>query len=468
MSGVLGSDDGDAQDVGASNAEVPAKAESTPVPPKAYYTLFVLGVVILFTVLDRQILALMIEPIKQDYGISDTQAALLLGAAFSLTYAVAGLPIARIADSTNRRNLIAICTAFWSLMTVACGLAQNYTHLFLARMGIGIGEAGYGPATWSMVTDIFPREKVAMATGTLAIGAQLGMGLALVIGGGAYALVAHLPPIDVPLIGEIKAWHWPFIIVGFPGVLWAMVVWATIDEPKRTGEKLLVGRKRTAIPVKEVARYMASDWRAYTAIIGGSCLAALFSLGSLQWMPTLFIREYGWSLTKVGLVQGILTMIVGPLGLLAGGKISEIVTLRGVPGANLRIVLAATMITVPLAITFPLIPNPWVMLSVYGITIFVAGVKGGPGIAAMQLITPNRMRAQVGAVSLFSANVIAFALGPLIVALFTDYLFSDPRDLKYSMSLAAAVLGPPAILIVWQGIKPYARSYERTAGGFAD
>src|SRR5690606_21790747 len=122
---------------------------------KQYITLFVLGVVIMFTVLDRQVLALMIEPIKADYGISDTQAALLLGAAFSLTYAFAGLPIARLADVTNRRNLVAACTAFWSLMTVACGLAQNYVQLFLARMGIGIGEAGYGPATWSMVTDIF-------------------------------------------------------------------------------------------------------------------------------------------------------------------------------------------------------------------------------------------------------------------------------------------------------------------------
>ena len=122
-----------------------------PSAKSQYFTLFILGIVVMFTVLDRQILALMIEPIKADYGISDTQAALLLGAAFSLTYAIAGLPIARLADVTNRRNLVATCIAFWSLMTVACGLAQNYGQLLLARMGIGAGEAGYGPATWSML-----------------------------------------------------------------------------------------------------------------------------------------------------------------------------------------------------------------------------------------------------------------------------------------------------------------------------
>lgn len=459
--------DGEANFTATEPASTPG-AKADPAAIRPYYTLFVLGVVILFTVLDRQVLALMIEPIKADYGISDTQAALLLGAAFSLTYAFAGLPIARIADRTNRRNLIAICTAFWSAMTVACGLAQSYTQLFLARMGIGIGEAGYGPATWSMVTDIFPREKVAMATGTLAIGAQLGLGLALVIGGGAYAMVAHLPPIDVPLIGLIRAWHWPFIIVGFPGILWAVVVVTTLKEPKRRGRLPAAETKAKSVPVREVARYMAKDWRTYSAIIGGSCLQALFSLGSLQWMPTLFIREFGWSLTKVGLVQGAVIMLVGPIGLIAGGKLSEVLTRRGVPGANMQIVFWSMWITVPLAILFPLIPNPWIMLAVYGLTMFVSGIKGGPGIAAMQIITPNRMRAQIGAVSLFTANVVAFALGPLIVALFTDYLFKDPSDLKYSMSLAAAVLGPPAILIVWQGVKPYARSFERTALEFED
>ncbi len=443
-----------------------AQPHALPSTRSAYWSLFVLGVVVMFTVLDRQILSLLIEPIKADYGISDTQAALLLGAAFSLTYAIAGLPIARYADVANRRNLIGGCIAFWSAMTIACGLAQGYWQLFLARMGIGAGESGYGPATWSMLTDIFPREKVAFATGTLAIGAQAGTGLALIIGGSVLAFVAHFPPLDIPFVGVLRPWQWAFIIVGFPGLLWAIVVVTMIKEPRRRGKSVAIQGKLKSVPVKDVALYMWNDWRTYLAVIGGHSMKYLFALGTTQWMPTLFVREFDWSLTKIGLLQGFLIMGVGPIGLVLGGKLSEYMTRRGVPGANMQIVFYALLVTVPLSIVFPLMGNPYVLLALYSLNVFVSSLGVGPATAAAQLITPNPMRAQIGAVKQFSSNVIAFALGPLIVALFTDYLFSDPGDLKYSMSLAAAVLGPLAILIVWQGLSTYARSYERTAAEF--
>ncbi|MET0293131.1 MAG: MFS transporter, partial [Steroidobacteraceae bacterium] len=160
-----------------------------PTRREATWTLFVLTVVVMFTVLDRQVLALMIEPVKADFGITDTQAALLLGAAFSLSYAIAGLPIARLADRVNRRNLVAACLAFWSAATMACGMAQSYASLMVARMGIGIGESGYGPASWSIVSDSFRRERVAFATGMLGIGAMAGTGMALFLGGAVLALV---------------------------------------------------------------------------------------------------------------------------------------------------------------------------------------------------------------------------------------------------------------------------------------
>ncbi len=140
----------------------------------AYYSLFVLTIVVAFTSIDRQILSLMIDPVKREFAISDTQAALLLGAAFSLPYAFIGFPLARYADRGNRRNLIAGCIAFWSLATTACGVAQSYAHLLLARFGIGAGESGFGPATWSVIADSLPREKVAWGTSILSIGAMLG------------------------------------------------------------------------------------------------------------------------------------------------------------------------------------------------------------------------------------------------------------------------------------------------------
>jgi MFS family permease len=433
-------------------------AQPWPGRRTAAWTLFVLTIVVMFTVLDRQVLALVIEPVKHDFGISDTQAALLLGAAFSLTYAIAGLPIARIADSCNRRNLVAACTAFWSLATIACGIAQNYTHMFLARLGIGIGESGYGPATWSMVTDSFPRERVAFGTGMLAIGAMVGTGMALVVGGGALALVSHLPPVDLPLLGKVRSWQWAFFIVGLPGLIWALVV-LTVREPARRG--LAPGQKVAAARVRDVVRFMAQDWLTYTAVIGGTAMKVLLSLGSTQWGPTLLRREFGWELSRIGLIQGGIMVVFAPLGLLVGGKLAERWALQGRSDANLRVVMYGLFVSVPLSILYPLMPTPATLLTLFALNSFFASIGTGPGIAAFQVITPNAMRAQVSSVSQFCTNVLAFALGPLIVALFTDYLFHDPQHLKYSMALSAAILGPITIVIVVAGMKSYARSYER-------
>jgi MFS family permease len=439
----------------------------TPWPSNrtAYSTLFVLTIVVMFTVLDRQVLALMIEPVKADFGVSDTQVALLLGAAFSITYGIAGLPIARIADTWNRRNLVAICLAFWSAATMACGIAQSYAQLFVARLGIGIGESGYGPATWSMVTDTFPRERVAFGTATLAIGAMVGSGLALVVGGGALALVSHLPAVDVPFIGTMRSWQWAFIIVGLPGLLWTLAV-LSLKEPERRG--FAKGYKHKSVKVMDVARYMGDDWRTYTAVIGGTAMKYLMTLGSSQWMPTLFRREFNWELSRIGLILGTVMVISAPLGLIVGGKISERWAKRGRADANLRIMFYGLLLSVPLSVIVPLIPDPWIMLGVHAVSLFVASLGTGPGIAAFQVVTPNQMRAQVSSVSQFSTNVLAFALGPLIVALFTDYLFDDPKDLKYSMALCSAILGPLTVLLVLQGLKPYARSYERAVREFAN
>ncbi len=447
-----------------SDAESPqsdsAKRDEMPWPSpfQSYYSLFVLTIVVMFTVLDRQILALMIDPIKDDFHISDTQAALLIGAAFSLTYAIAGLPIARFADQTNRRNLIAGCLAFWSTCTMACGIAQSYAGLILARIGIGMGESGYGPATWSIVTDSFPRERVAFATGTLGIGAQAGIGLASLAGGAVLALVSHFPPMDIGPFGVIRPWQWAFIIVGLPGLLWTIAV-LSFKEPARRG--LAVGAKPKTVPVGEVGRWMKKDWRSYLAVMGGSCMKTLLAVGPSTWGATFLHREFDWSLAQAGIVTGTVTLLVSPFALILGGKLSEHWLKQGRPDANIRIVLYGLIAAVPIYAVTPLLGNPWLVVIGNGVATFVGTLGFGPGIAAFQLITPSVMRAQVSSIHQFANNVIAFMLSPLIVALFTDFLFKDEGALKYSMSLNALLMGSLAIVITWQGVKPYGRSYER-------
>jgi len=444
----------------------PVSAAGHTLPPRkhAHYSLFCVTVVVMFTVLDRTILSLLIEPIKADFGISDTQAALLIGAAFSLPYGIAGIAVGRLADHANRRNIVAASCAFWSVATMACGVAQGFVSLLIARMGIGAGESGYGPAAWSIATDYWPREKVAFATGIMGLGAQAGAGIAFLFGGAVLFYVQGLPPVDLLGLVVIRPWQWAFILVGAPGVLWALVM-LTSREPPRRG--LIAGQKAAKVPVAETARWIREDWRVYLATVGGMAIKAMLIAGPAAWGPTFVHREYGWELAQIGLVSGTMTLIVSPLGLLAGAKLSERWVKQGRQDANLRIVFYGLLATLPLSVAAYMMPTAWGYYGVTAVSSFIAMLGFGPGIAAFQLITPNRMRGQLGALVQFCNNVIAFAISPLIVALFTDYLFGDEGDLRWSIVLNTVIMGGIAAVVIGQGLKPYARSYERAQREFS-
>jgi len=444
-----------------------AVAASQPWPPRrdAYYSLFVMTMVVMFTVLDRGVLALLIDPIKHDFGITDTQAALLIGAAFSLPYGIVGIGVGRLADHGNRRNLVAAAIAFWSAATVACGMVQGYGGLLLTRMGVGAGESGYGPASWSIATDNWPREKVAFATATMGIGAMLGTGLALFMGGAVLHFVANMPPVRLLGIGLIRPWQWAFIIVGAPGLLWALIV-LTSKEPPRRG--LAPGEKARKVPLAEVGRWIVNDWRTYLGVIGGMCIKAMLLTGPAAWNATFLHRQFGWDLAKIGMISGTITLVVAPIALLAGARLSEYWNKQGRHDSDLRIVFYGLLASIPLMILAPLMPNPYLVLAVNALASFVGTIGFGPSIAAFQVITPNRMRAQMGSLTQFCNNVVAFAVSPLIVALFTDFVFHDEGALRYSMMLNAVIMGSLSALVVWQGLKPYARSYQRAVREFAN
>jgi MFS family permease len=278
-----------------------------------------------------------------------------------------------------------------------------------------------------------------------------------VLGGAVLAVAGGFASVQLPLFGVLRPWQWSFILIGAPGLLWALVMLST-REPSRRG---IAGVARQSVPMREVARFMAQDWRSYLATIGGSCVKSLLALGPSLWMPTMLHRQFGWSLPRAGLAIGLITIVCSPVGMLAGGKLAEAWARRGRTDANLRIVLYALYASVPLSMFTSLLPTVQLVLVAYGLQMLATGLGFGPGIASFQLITPNAMRAQVSSVMQFSANVLSFTLSPLIVALFTDYLFHDPAQLKYSIALAALLFGPLAIVAVAQGLGPYRVSYER-------
>ncbi len=452
---------------GQEPAATAKPAEETPFPPRkdAYYSLFVITVVVLFTVLDRGVFGLLIEPIKQDFGVTDTDVAILMGAAFSLPYGIASLFLGRIADQANRRNVIAGACAFWSAATVACGFVQNYTSLLIGRMAIGAGESGYGPAAWSIATDNWPREKVAFATGVMGIGAQVGVGLSMFLGGTILLFVSGLEPLQVPMLGIIRPWQWTFVLVGAPGLLWALIV-LTSKEPPRRG--LGMDKKVQKVPVKDVAKWIADDRRTYIATVGGMAIKAFILVSSTTWNATLLHRRFEWELADVGIILGTVMVIIAPIGMLAGAKLSEYWTKLGRKDANLRIVFYGTLLSVPLQVAGPIMPTPFWVIAFSAAAGFIGALGFGPSVAAFQTITPNRMRGQMGALVQFCNNVIAASVSPIVVALFTDYLFRDPMDLGYSMALNAAIFGTLGIIAIAQGLKPYVRSYERALRDFGN
>jgi MFS family permease len=333
--------------------------------------------------------------------------------------------------------------------------------MFAARMGIGAGESGYSPATWSILADTFPREKLATANGILGMGNYAGQGLALIIGGSALHIVSQFPPVAIPFVGELRPWQWAFIIVGAPGLIWAALVQFTTNEPPRRG--IAPSAKPKPVPMKRVFGYMFDDWRCFGPIMVSKFTKILLTMGTTAWMPTLLKRQFDWSLTKVGLVQGAVIFVIAPTALFLGGKLSERWTKQGNWEANMRIVSFTTIGMIPLTILFPLMPTAELCLAFYGMSIFVSMLGFGPVAAALQIVTPNQMRSQISAIGQIMTQVLGNALGPLMVALLTDYLFKNPGDIKYSMATCALVLAPLSAVITWYGVKPYGRSIQRLA-----
>jgi len=450
---------------GTATASIPvsrpaaADAEPWPSPAQAWYAVSIFALSLLVNMLDRGILTLLVEPIKHDLHLSDFQIGLLMGFAFVLFYMVLGLPIARLVDFKTRRTIIAIGISIWSFMTAFCGLARTFPQLFLCRVGVGSGEACTGPATYSMMADLFPKEKLPRAIAVLNFGFYAGTGLALVIGGSLAQMFINLPPKTLPFIGTIHGWQLTFFIVGIPGLIVAALM-RTVPEPKRRGvaAENISGAHLKPLPVRDVLRYMREHASTYVPMFVGMGVQAVMMFGIASWGPAFYIRTYHWSPARFGLVQGVLALTVMPLGAFVGSLIAERYAKKGYDDANMRAVLLGSILPIPGYIIFPMMPSAFwaVTISVYAL--FTASWVGGPINAALQSITPNQMRGQVTALFLFIFNAVGYGLGPTIVGLLSDLVFHSGGQLGPALALTVALLAPIGVLMMWLARKPYGRS----------
>ena len=418
---------------------------------QANYALFVLLLAYILSFIDRNVMAVLIGPIRAEFDISDFQYSLLHGFAFSMFYIALGLPIARWADRGNRKLIITVGVFLWSIMTCLCGMAKSFTTLFLARVGVGVGEAALSPPAYSLLADFFTPENLPRATAIFTLGITLGGGLAYIIGGAIYQHYEATGAI-LPVIGEVSAWQMTFIVVGLPGLL-IVALLSFMQEPSRDG----ADTKEVAEPasIADLAHQIKQHRRAYIGLIGSMSLLAVLGYGTMAWYPEYLMRSFGMERAAAGGQFGLIFLIAGSLGALAAGWSVQPLTRRGYRDAPMRVIFTCALLWLVPAVLGPLAPDASLAVLAGWPIVFFLNAYFGVGIAAIQLITPNRMRAQVSAVMLFSTNLFGLAFGPTAVALLTDFLFNDDQMLRYSLLLLPVIVCPLSALLAWQGFAGY-------------
>ena len=391
-----------------------------------WYAVGVLTAVYASSQVDRQIMAILLEPIKIELEASDTQMGFLVGLTFAIFYATLGMPIAMLADRTNRRNIITAAISIWSAMTVVCGYAANFVQLSLARIGVGIGEAGSTPPSHSIIADLFSPEHRGTAMGVFALGVNIGLLIAYLAGG---------------WLSENYGWRMTFVAVGLPGLLIAAILYFTVSEPMRGGaDRPRAAAKpdapSTAPGFKAVAGHM---WRVRSIrhLCIGATLAGFIGYGFVLWMPSFLVRSHGLSPTEVGLTLALMNGVIGALGTFTAGKLTDVLSRRDIRWRAWVVTLGKGGYVPFLAAVF-LVDDLTTALLLYTVPAFFGGFYLAPTFALIQSLVSLRMRALASSIVLFVLNIIGMGFGPQLVGIMSDWF--APEYGKESLRMALLVL----------------------------
>lgn len=423
-----------------------------------WYVVVICMVAYILSFVDRQILSLMIEPIKQDLMLTDTQFSLLQGLAFSLFYAFMGIPIAALADKKSRIKIISIGIAFWSLATAACGLSKNFIQMFIARLSVGAGEAALSPAFYSIVTDLFPKEKLGRALGLYAIGAFIGSGLAFLIGGYVISLLKNVDMVVLPVIGQLKTWQLTFFIVGLPGVLLALVMILTVKEPKRKGLKLDQNGQVIQASFKNSIAFIKTHKKTFFCHFIGFSFYTMMLYSLLGWAPAFYMRHFGLDASQTGYILGSIILIANTAGALFCGWLIDYFSKKGYSDAAIRAGMIGCAALVIPSVLFTQVDNMYLSFGLIFIAMFFSTFPIPASAAATQMLTPNQLRAQVSAKFLLISNLIALGVGTTAVALLTDKYFENTLMVGNSISIVNAIAGIIGVFLLFKGCKYYRES----------
>lgn len=430
-----------------THGAVPAHFASRS-PAIRWYAVFVLAVLNMVAFLDRQIIALVVAPLQSDLGLSDIEISLLQGFAFAIFYATAGLGVGWLVDRANRRNILLFGLSVWSLSCAACGLASSFWGLFMARIGVGAGESSVAPAANSMISDMFPPQRLSLALGAYASGANFGVAMSLGLGGILVGWLEGIGPVALPMLGVFKPWQMAFVLVGALGIL-AVPLLLTVAEPlrqPRSSEAMLF--------LKPLARFFAQRRAVLSCHFLGFGLNHLFGFALLGWAPSYLTRRFDWPPSDIGISLGLAFGITGIIGAFLGGWLAYRLARAGVEAVYFKVQAGASILIVPLAAIAFSTDDPLLFLGAIGLAFTCSAMSVPQASTALQLITPPALRGRIAAVYVLWTSVVGAGLGPLLVAGVTELFLGDRAMLGTSLMWVICIAAAGSSLFMVLGIRP--------------
>lgn len=416
----------------------------------------------LVSLIDRQIINLLVDPIKLDLGVSETQISLLQGVAFAVFYAVMALPMGWLVDNWSRRYPIIFGMLIWSIATIFCGLAWGFASLFVARMLVGVGEAALAPAGNSLIASLFPRDQTTRAIAVFNSAAFIGIGLSVLFGGLIVEAVAESGQVVSFMGRELQPWQIAFIAAGIPGIALAVIILLFVKEPVDRRVPTTDSSGSASTSLRTVLAMLWLKRRALSPIYVGLPMLAALQYGIGAWIPSYFARGFGWGPAKIGLTYGLMAAGFGFLGAVSSGLICDFVRRRGYPDANVRVGILAAALSMLLIILFGLSSNETASVALLvGIT-FLGPMPFGPGVASIAINIPEQVRGQAIAVYFLVANLVGLSIGPTLIAAFTDSVFGDTAMVGHSIALAALLLSVLGLFFMVSGRKHFKLMIETT------
>ncbi len=422
-------------------------AAGYPGPAAGWLTVAVLFTLYILSLTDRYIIALLVEPVKRDLGLSDFEISLLQGPAFALLFCLCAIPAGLALDRFPRRRVLYAAVTVWSVAAALCGLARGFLDLFAARAVLGAGQSGFGTGSYSLIGDSFPPQRVSLAMSVYVMGGVMGAGIVFLLGGPIVAAVTRAGSIDIPVLGSLEPWRQVFLLTGLPGLLLALLVFLFREPPRRARPA------GAGTGYGEALIWLRGNARLYAAIFLGFGTTYAVTIGFQLWAPSHFMRVHGWDPARTGVVLGIVQVLAALSLPLHGGMVDRLFR-GGRRDAHLFWCLSTVLAAAPCGIAAFLVGDAWATVVLFGLFMALILSTASMGPALVQVVTPPHLRGRVSAIYVLVTGLLAMAGGPATVGFITDHILGDAKRVGLSLILTVIFLLLPAAAALALGRAP--------------